>query len=440
MIKLPNTSRLFHHKTTIYRWFVDNKYILITTLLFILLFTQTVFISQREANKREVKEELIELSMIKYGLFSIDEWKVILAEIISKKIDELDLTAGDREIMRKRISDFLTNTIHELERSYNKQKSKSISGFLQRGVASVTDIFGHLKKQVPSLTQAILEFIEKPDNRAFMKDYIIKTIDSYTQKTFAEIDYTEINRILKKHHYPDRSTAVSFHSQQLTFQENIIHQQALFLFFTYGLIMLTLYLLPHDSYQITFTFITLSASLFLAMGLLLPMIDIDARISSVSFYLLGESIRFQDQVIYFKSKSILEVVWLMLSQNKMDVLLVGILVLTFSVLFPVTKLITLLIMVYKPEYKSNRFIYFMNFKSGKWSMADVMVIAIFMAYIGFTGIITEQLSQVERMATSIDLLTTNESSLQIGFFMFTAFVVLSLFISHKIQTTHESNY
>ncbi len=68
-------------------------------------------------------------------------------------------------------------------------------------------------------------------------------------------------------------------------------------------------------------------------GLLLPMIEIDARISSIRFTLLGESILFEDQVLYYKSKSILQVVSLMLTQRRLDVLFVGLLVLLFSVLF-----------------------------------------------------------------------------------------------------------
>lgn len=75
----------------------------------------------------------------------------------------------------------------------------------------------------------------------------------------------------------------------------------------------------------------------------------------------------------------------------------------------------------------------MIFRTGKWSMADVMVIAIFMAYIGFSGIITEQLKQIENIAENIDILTTNRSSLLIGFYAFTSFAILSLLISHRLQ-------
>ena len=44
--------------------------------------------------------------------------------------------------------------------------------------------------------------------------------------------------------------------------------------------------------------------------------------------------------------------------------------------------------------KLNKIVRFLVFKSGKWSMADVMVVAIFMSYIGFTGIISSQLGPV----------------------------------------------
>ena len=66
-------------------------------------------------------------------------------------------------------------------------------------------------------------------------------------------------------------------------------------------------------------------------------------------------------------------------------------------------------------------------------MADVMVVAIFMSYIGFSGILTEQLGQLEGLTNKIDILTTNKSSLQIGFFLFTSFVILSLLVSQKLQ-------
>jgi high-affinity nickel permease len=66
-------------------------------------------------------------------------------------------------------------------------------------------------------------------------------------------------------------------------------------------------------------------------------------------------------------------------------------------------------------------------------MADVMVVAIFMAYIGFSGILTEQLNQIQGLSSQIELLTTNESNLQVGFFAFAMFAVLGLLLSSKLK-------
>jgi hypothetical protein len=66
-------------------------------------------------------------------------------------------------------------------------------------------------------------------------------------------------------------------------------------------------------------------------------------------------------------------------------------------------------------------------------MADVMVVAIFMAYVGFSGILTEQLKQLDNISQKMEMLTTNKSNLQIGFFAFTAFALLSLLTTNKLR-------
>jgi hypothetical protein len=162
------------------------------------------------------------------------------------------------------------------------------------------------------------------------------------------------------------------------------------------------------------------------------MIDIDARIKLMEFKLLGENISFNNQVLYYKSKSILEMAKLMLSNNQIKVFIVGILVLTFSIIFPLLKIISTIMVLFVKRLENNRLINFMVFKSGKWSMADVMVVAIFMAYIGFSGIISNQLSQLEKISNRFNILTTNNSDLQNGFFFFTAFVILGISISQMI--------
>jgi hypothetical protein len=123
-----------------------------------------------------------------------------------------------------------------------------------------------------------------------------------------------------------------------------------------------------------------------------------------------------------------------MEQGKIDLILVALLVFLFSVLFPLSKLIATVFYILKKETRSLKAAQFLVFKTGKWSMADVMVVAIFMAYIGFSGIVAEQLSQLENISPTIDILTTNESKLNEGFFLFTGFVILSLFISNRLES------
>ena len=177
---------------------------------------------------------------------------------------------------------------------------------------------------------------------------------------------------------------------------------------------------------------TLYSVLLLALGVFLPMIAIDARIEELNFPFLGETIQFKDQILFYKSKSIMEVVDLMISQNRLDLLFVGILVLLFSVLFPVSKLLSTCGYIFSDKLKDNKVIQFLTFKTGKWSMADVFVIALFMAYLGFDGLITEQLNQIGNLTSSSAILTTNNSGLLFGFYAFTGFVLFSLFIAQKV--------
>ena len=72
---------------------------------------------------------------------------------------------------------------------------------------------------------------------------------------------------------------------------------------------------------------------------------------------------------------------------------------------------------------------FFVLKSGKWSMADVMVVAIFMAYIGFNGIITSQFGKLKSAAHEVVILTTNGTSLQPGYYLFLTYTLLALFLS-----------
>jgi hypothetical protein len=411
---------------------LKNSRPLLIVVLLISLSCLSFLVYQTDNQKREIKEDLIELSNIKYGLFNVDEWKKILANIIAKKIEEFEVNGKNKKQMKTKISDFLFKAINEFEDKYKERNSSSIGGILRNFGANVFDIFGELKQNIPNFTNNILDFLNDSKNKKALKSYLSSKLDEYTNDTFAELDYSIHDSIINKYRFADKPSTISSLSIKLDELQQTSNNYkyalvffailtAVFIFFIKGISKLELILL------------TSMCFLFLVLGLTLPMLEIDARISEIKLVLLGEQINFQNQVLYYKSKSILEVVRLMIMQGSFDLLLVGFLIFIFSVLFPLSKLASSICLVSSPNLKSNKIIYFLVNKTGKWSMADVMVVAIFMSYIGFSGILTEQLHQLENLSSKMDILTTNKSSLQIGFFAFTSFVLLSLLTTNKLQ-------
>ncbi len=397
-------------------------------------------LSRIESERRALREDAIEISKIKYGIFNVDEWKRIATGIIAVKIDELDLSDTDRQVMQERISAFLYQLVAELQERFEEENRKGLVGFLKREGAGFFGIFSKMERDVPIFTQQILRFIDNPQNRENLKTYLGDKLESYADATFSETDYEDHDRIIEKYGKDSKKETLRHINSQASELQLSRKPYSMLL---YGLILSCILFLilarRADAWVLSFQIGISLVALFL--GVSLPMIEIDARIDRLQFSLMGELVHFSDQVLYFKSKSILEVVQLMWEQGKADLLLVALLVLAFSVLFPLAKTLASLFYIHsnapKPPPSRGRhhsgWIHLLVFKTGKWSMADVMVVAIFMSYIGFSGIVSEQLGQLEGIARNADVLTTNHSSLQIGFFMFAAYVILSLSIAQALD-------
>ena len=415
-----------------------KKKIILLLLIYISVSVVSLKTYRMETSNRILKADLMELSDIKYGMFNVDVWKEKIAVIISKKVEELEINEKNKEENRSKINKLLKKIITNFEINFRKKnQEKSLFGIsIKNFGASVFSLFKKLKNEIPNITNDILNFLEKKENRDEIKNYIISKIDNYTEQTFQKFDYTEYNRILYKYNSKSQNQCITIIENQKSEIEYNISILIFLMGFLMFLCFLIIIMLKQKS-NLDFVLYSLIALNFLILGISLPMIDIDARINVMEFKLLGENISFNNQVLYFKSKSVLEMAKLMLTQSEIKIILVGLLVLIFSVVFPLMKIISTILILYFKKIKSHRLINFMVFKSGKWSMADVMVVAIFMSYIGFSGIISSQLSQLENITNRISILTTNESSLQNGFFFFAGFVIFGIFISQMVHNKWE---
>ena len=120
----------------------------------------------------------------------------------------------------------------------------------------------------------------------------------------------------------------------------------------------------------------------LAGGVLSPMLEVEVRVTRLDATLLGAPVEFRDQSLYYRSKTVLEVSRTLLEMHRPAMSLVAILVILFSVVFPVLKMLALSASLFRPSLlRNSRVVRILAFELSKWSMADVMVLAIFMSFI-----------------------------------------------------------
>ena len=178
----------------------------------------------------------------------------------------------------------------------------------------------------------------------------------------------------------------------------------------------------------------LFAFVLVAVGVSTSIIEVDARIKTVNFALMGQRVVFENQVLFFQSKSILGIVETLINQPKADAVVVGVLILAFVIVFPVLRLIfTGVHILTKKQFAENKVVKYFTFQSGHWAMADVMVVGILMTYIGLNGILESQLTDLNIHNSFLNSVTENITSLQSGYFIFVAFVLFSLVLTTIIK-------
>lgn len=391
---------------------------------------------QYSSKRAEIKKDYSELNSLSYSLLSVNTWRDHLTNIVINRINDFEFTPAQEDTLKYEVGQLLNAGIDKADSLVNL-KQTTIRGKLTKFAIRTFVNEEKVRELVPLFSHTLVEEIQKPENKEALKYIVRSKIEEYSELTHADTEEALlIDSLLHKHNAADLA---AFNRQSAG---SLDYLQERTYFFTYILlgIVLTFLILWWGLRKVKavhkpfFVLSVLLAVVILAAGLTAPMIEIDARFKEVNFMLVGEHISFNDQVIFFQSKSIVDVVGILLETGKIDSILVGILILAFSIIFPLAKLLsTQVYLVGSERLRNNKIINWFTFKSGKWSMADVYVIAIFMAYIGFQGILDNQLQILNVQTESLVSISTNETSLQPGFILFIGFVLFSLLLSLILQ-------
>lgn len=411
-----------------------TRTILVVTVA--LLLAIMAYLSTRAIlHARQIQELMFdraEIRHVRYGLLSMDEWSDKVSLILEQKISEFEITPENSQAIQESIERILYMLIDEVEQMMLERTSGQFSD-IKRWIAGLTFDVDQLRDSVPSYSRQILNELEKPESRQALKQFLGDKLDAYADSTGRD----PLNSLAPLLHKYDSATKEECERKISSDLEGLssFHNRlvVLIILLALGIFLGSLYI-PERPGSVLSILLVLSLATLLVGGITSPMIALEGTIDNLRFMLLGEEVAFGENILFFQSKSITDVVVILVREGSILMIGVGVLIFSFSIIFPTLKLLaTLGHQLESEKVRSNRWVRFFVFKSGKWSMADVMVVAIFMAYIGFSGIVGNQLDQIREGAGQVEIITSNGTQLLSGFYLFLSYCLLGLLLSERLS-------
>jgi len=416
-----------------------RKYIIqsIVLILFLLATTASITIGTKltgnAAKVKRYKHDFFMANQIKDGFLNGRKWSYQVERIIEQKIDSFSFSSENKKVLNEQVSGVMNRLLDQVDVMIH-EKQESFSDNVKMKVLAVLVDLDKVRADIPKFAKTVVDEIDKSKNRAKVKDLIKEKVSELLIEDDGGLK-TEQQLIITKYHQTSLdgfNTYIKHKTDAIEESQRIWGYQLIAIMIL--ILALWVVLIKADfrhAFAMAFLFSVLISFVNLYIGINLPMMEIDARIGQLDLEIMSSHVQFYNQILFYQSKSILDVATILLTEGKADAIFVGSLILLFSVGFPAMKLIAASIYLFSKK-KASKFIHLLAFKSGKWSMADVMVIAIFIAYIGFQSIITNQLSNISSSASEtemVNIMTTNRSNLQIGFLVFVSFVLFNLFLA-----------
>lgn len=395
------------------------------------------------AARRLIRTDLAELQHARYGILSADQWRDIIGPMLNAQVDKLDLkgqTRNLRPMVERSLYALLDNIKTQMTAPPPKPAPETTPkpGAAKPFGASpmvVNMIVAALRPHVPEYTNVVMAQLTKPDVQKSFQDSIRSVLDNAVKNTFSSTDMTTYNAILR--HYGCASgaaceqtlgTEIAQQDKQLTRDYLIVLASATLAFI---LLIIGKRTLSRGAVVVLMAF----SITMLVGGVLSPMLEVEVRVTKVDATLLGTPIEFRDQSLYYRSKTVLEVFQTLIEMDRPEMKLVGVLVILFSVIFPALKMLALGASLFRPSLlRNSRIVRLLAFELSKWSMADVMVLAIFMSFVAFNGVTTSAWDGLRSMPNVQQVaIPTDASRILPGYYLFVGFCVSSILLSQKLQ-------
>ncbi|MEJ0080337.1 MAG: hypothetical protein WDM78_05115 [Puia sp.] len=241
--------------------------------------------------------------MFPLGLLSVDEWRDNIVAAAKAQIKNFKLTPEQNQDLKKEIEQILHAVINKAISSIQKPQ-KNIGKKIEKMAFNALVNEKKLHQEVPGYAQKIINEINKPSSYSRLKNIALTELDSLGSQTYdssKKAEKTLMDSIFGKYAVADKE---SFEKQTVAELAQIRKQTytwALGMLTGVLLILITWWLVRNrpDIHAPLYAMSIVSALILLVVGLTSTMIQIDARIATMDFHLLGQDVNFKNQVLFF---------------------------------------------------------------------------------------------------------------------------------------------
>jgi hypothetical protein len=386
------------------------------------------------AARRLIRTDLAEITHARYGILSADHWRAMIGPMLNAQVDKLDLK-GQSKSLRPMVERSLYALLDNIKTQMTAPNAKA-SGMPGGGNPMLVNmIIAALRPHVPEYTDVVMRELAKPQTQKSFQDSIRSVLADAVKNTFGSTDMTTYTTILKRYGCSSGTVCEETLGKQIEEANTMLTRYYLIVLASAALGFILLMAGKPTLSRAAVVVLMLFCISMLAGGVLSPMLEVEVRITKLDATLLGTPIEFREQSLYYRSKTVLEVCQTLIQMGRPEMTLVAVLVILFSVIFPALKMLALGACLFRPALlRTNRFVKLLAFELSKWSMADVMVLAIFMSFVAFNGVIGSGWDGLRGMPNVQQvLIPTNASQILPGYYLFIGFCVSSIFLSKKLE-------
>jgi len=385
------------------------------------------------AERRDLRTDLAELEHVRYGLLSADQWRAIIAPILNAQVDNIDLKKQGKNL-RPMVEHSLNSLLDNIKLQMTAPKPAN-SKAPSAPPMLVNMIISSLRPHVPEYTSVVLAEFAKPQNQKAFMESVRSVMTDAVKNTFSTVDMTTWSAILSRYGCSNGPACEETLRNRIQEADAQLNKYYIIVLASATLAFILLTAGRPALSRAAIVVLMLFCTVMLVGGVLSPMMEVEVRITRLDATLLGSPIEFREQSLYYRSKTVLEVSRSLFEMHRPAMSLVAVLVILFSVVFPALKMLALSASLFRPSLlRNSRIVRLLAFELSKWSMADVMVLAIFMSFIAFNGVIESGMGGIRaEPAVQQLVIPTNSSTILPGYYLFIGFCLASIYLSKKLE-------